>query len=101
MEAATVVRQNRINYRQGAMIVVSLLLVAFIGSTFPWSHSPRPSQLTVRLLPVAEWGFGYYCAESPTRPSSGYYYGVIRVARRYDFRSNKEHQDKQQSLRLY
>jgi len=62
-----------------------IVIAGFIQWTFPAPQAGKRSTLTVEVLPVSEWGIGYYCLDSPDWPEAGYFYGFILVKRTYHF----------------
>lgn len=68
------------------MALLVAVVAGFVRWTFPTQQNSKRSQLTIEVLPAYRWGMGYYCADSPSRPESGYYYGILLLKRTYYFR---------------
>ena len=80
------------NKRMRSTLPAIGMLLTFIAAYFLYTTIPRPvrgyaSTIVIRFLPPGEWGVGYYCADSPTHPQSGYTYGPVRVLRMYSPRN--------------
>src|SRR5947209_8728968 len=85
--------------RAGRVALVTATAVVVLGSfvaiicTFPWRSSSAPSRLTIRALPLSQWGFGQFHSDSSTMPSSGYVYGPVLARRIYMIAPLDTHRD--------
>lgn len=75
--------------RQGLFIMGFLMLIVFLGMTFPWRHNSAPSALKFEVLSPRQWRVGYVCYESDISPAAGYRYGFVEIRREYYFRPGK------------